>query len=95
MSLFLKLKKRAADNNPVRVALIGAGKFGSMYLSQAQRTPGVHLIAIADLSPARARDSLRRVGWDASRFGAASLEASRRLSCCPATTSPSPRPRRV
>lgn len=74
MSLFAKLKQRAAENRPVRVGLIGAGKFGSMYLSQAERVPGVHLIAVADLSPARARSSLARVGWAAERFSARSLE---------------------
>jgi predicted homoserine dehydrogenase-like protein len=74
MSLFAKLKNRAADANPIRVALIGAGKFGSMYLSQAPRTPGVHLICVADLSPTRARESLKRVGWDAGKFEARSLE---------------------
>ena len=73
MSLIQKLKKRAAESRPVRVAVIGAGKFGSMYLSQAPRTPGIHLVAVADLSPDRARASLTRVGWEASRFAATSL----------------------
>lgn len=36
------------------MALIGAGKFGSMYLAQVPKTPGLHLAAIADLSPAGA-----------------------------------------
>ncbi len=49
MSLHAKLLARAADNRPIRVGLIGAGKFGSMYLSQIPRTPGVHLVGIADL----------------------------------------------
>ncbi len=74
MSLIEKLKQRASDNNPVRVAIIGAGKFGSMYLSQAPRTPGIHLVAIADLSPTRAKESLTRVGWDESRYSATSLQ---------------------
>ncbi|QTL04710.1 flagellar biosynthesis protein FlgA [Aquabacter sp. L1I39] len=74
MSLFAKLKQRAAENRPVRVGLIGAGKFGSMYLSQAERVPGVHLIAVADLSPARACASLARVGWAAERLAARSPE---------------------
>jgi predicted homoserine dehydrogenase-like protein len=73
MSLIQKLKARAAEGRPVRVAVIGAGKFGSMYLSQAPRTPGIHLVALADLSPDRARASLTRVGWEASRFAATSL----------------------
>ena len=74
MSLIQKLKARAENNNPVRVGIIGAGKFGSMYLSQAPRTPGIHLVAVADLSPARAKESLARVGWDAPRYSASSLQ---------------------
>jgi predicted homoserine dehydrogenase-like protein len=74
MSLIQKLKARAENNRPVRVGIIGAGKFGSMYLSQAPRTPGIHLVAIADLSPQRAKESLARVGWDAPRYSATSLQ---------------------
>ena len=74
MSLIQKLKARAANNNPVRVGIIGAGKFGSMYLSQAPRTPGIHLVAVADLSPARAKESLARIGWDTARYSATSLQ---------------------
>jgi len=74
MSLIQKLKARAENNNPVRVGIIGAGKFGSMYLSQAPRTPGIHLVAVADLSPTRAKESLARVGWDAPRYSASSLQ---------------------
>ena len=58
----------------MRVAMIGAGKFGSMYLSQARRTPGLQILAIADLAPDRARASLARVGWEAARYGAKSLD---------------------
>lgn len=39
MNLYRLLKQREADQKPLRVALIGAGKFGSMFLSQVQRTP--------------------------------------------------------
>ena len=74
MSLIEKLKLRAANNNPVRIGIIGAGKFGSMYLSQAPRTPGIHLLAVVDLSPSRAKASLARVGWDEQRFSASSLQ---------------------
>jgi predicted homoserine dehydrogenase-like protein len=74
MSLHQKLLKRQADGKPVRVGLIGAGKFGSMYLAQVPRTPGVHLAAIADLSPDNARANLARVGWEAERTSAASID---------------------
>ena len=55
MNLHAMLGRRAEDGRPVRVGLIGAGKFGTMYLSQAARTPGIHVMAIADLDPERAR----------------------------------------
>ena len=76
MNLHKLLSHRAAQDRPLRVALIGAGKFGSMFLSQVRRTPGMHLVAIADLAPQRARDSLARVGWPAEQFAAASLVAA-------------------
>ena len=31
MGLFDGLKRRAAEGRPVRVGIVGAGKFGSMY----------------------------------------------------------------
>src|SRR5512138_3575545 len=78
MNLHRLLLDRAAQHRPVRVVLVGAGKFGSMYLSQARRTPGIHILAVCDLDPARARASLARVGWEPGRFGAASLEEAAR-----------------
>ena len=75
MNLHALLQRRQADGKPLRVGLIGAGKFGSMFLSQARRTPGIRLIAVADLSPARAREALARVGWPASGSGEVSQAA--------------------
>jgi predicted homoserine dehydrogenase-like protein len=63
VNLYAKLRQREAEGRPLRVGLIGAGKFGSMYLSQARRTPGVRLTAVADLDGDRARQALRYVGW--------------------------------
>lgn len=74
MNLFKKLQERAESGNPIRVGLIGAGKFGSMYLSQVPRTAGIHLLGITDLSVARAHQSLQRVGWHAERHSATSFE---------------------
>ncbi len=77
------LAARDAEKRPVRVVLVGAGKFGSMYLSQAQRTPGIHVMAVADLAPDSARASLARVGWLPERYGARSLdEAARERTTC-------------
>jgi len=73
MNLYRLLKQRAADGKPLRVLLIGAGKFGSMFLAQVPRMPGIHLVAVADLAPERARQSLARVGWTLERYQAKSL----------------------
>ena len=67
MNLFAKLQAQAAAGKPVRVGLIGAGKFGSMFLAQAPTTPGLEVSAIADLAPERARDAMATVGWDDAR----------------------------
>src|SRR5450755_4232659 len=76
MSLHAQLLRRTAENKPIRIGLIGAGKFGSMYLAQVPRTPGVHLVGIADLAPAAARANLARVGWNDEQTRAASLDAA-------------------
>ena len=68
MNLYRLLSQRAADNKPLRVALIGAGKFGTMFLAQARRTPGIHVVAVADLDPVRAREGLDPAGWEAVRY---------------------------
>jgi predicted homoserine dehydrogenase-like protein len=57
-----------AADRPVRVCLIGAGKFGSMFLSQVPKVPSIVVTDIVDLSPDRARQSCRRVGWDEKRI---------------------------
>ena len=74
MSLHTRLQQRAAEGRSIRIGLIGAGKFGAMYLAQIPRTPGVQLVAIADLSPDAARVNLERVGWKAGRAAAASAQ---------------------
>ncbi len=76
MNLYAKLQERAAASKPLRVGMIGAGKFGAMYLAQVPKTPGIHLAGIADLSPDNARLNLERVGWKPERYGAESLDAA-------------------
>ncbi|MGJ4993841.1 NAD(P)H-dependent oxidoreductase [Bradyrhizobium sp. HKCCYLS3077] len=63
MNLHAILQARAASGKPVRVALIGAGKFGSMFLSQVPHVAGLEVPVIVDLDPERARDACRTVGW--------------------------------
>jgi len=74
MSLHRQLQQLAANNQSIKVGLIGAGKFGSMYLSQIPTTPGVQLVGIADLSPAGVKKNLERVGWKNEQSNAKSLD---------------------
>jgi predicted homoserine dehydrogenase-like protein len=77
MNLHRLLAKRAAEARPVRVGLIGAGKFGTMFLAQARVTPGLHILGIADLQPERARRYMRAAGWPDEQMAAAGFDAAR------------------
>jgi predicted homoserine dehydrogenase-like protein len=75
MNLFRMLQARQAAGKPVRAALIGAGKFGSMFLSQVPHVPGLEAPVIIDLDPQRARDACKTVGWDDARIAATTFTA--------------------
>jgi len=70
MNLFHLLQARHAAGKCVRVALIGAGKFGSMFLSQVPHVPGLEVPDIIDIDRNRAREACRSVGWDEARIEA-------------------------
>jgi predicted homoserine dehydrogenase-like protein len=74
VNLYAKLQER--KDKPLRIGLIGAGKFAAMYIAQVPKTPGVHLVGIADIAPDYAKQNLERVGWKAEQYGAASLDAA-------------------
>lgn len=74
MNLHAKLLERAEQGRPIRVGLIGAGKFGSMFLAQAVRTPGIHVTAIIDLRPGVTREHLVLLGWPLERTAASSID---------------------
>jgi predicted homoserine dehydrogenase-like protein len=73
MNLHAKLLEREAAGRPVKVGIIGAGKFGTMFLSQARLTRGMHVVGIADLDVARARSQLDIANWPAEAYTATSL----------------------
>jgi predicted homoserine dehydrogenase-like protein len=68
------LLAREAEGRPVTVGLIGAGKFGTMFLSQVIRTRGMHMIAVADLDVSRARSQLKTAGWPDAAYAATSFD---------------------
>ena len=73
MNLHAKLLEREAAGKPVTVGVVGAGKFGTMFLSQARLTRGMHIVAVADLLVDRARNQLKTAGWPDASYAAASL----------------------
>jgi predicted homoserine dehydrogenase-like protein len=81
MNLMAKLRARVEAGRPVRVGLIGAGKFGSMFLSQVPTIPGLEVAVIADLDPDRARTACRAVGWDEARIAGTRFTDSGRAAC--------------
>ena len=78
MNISALLKRRQAEGRPVTAALIGAGKYGTMFLAQARTTPGMHVAAVADLRVERIRSQLRSACWPAEQYSASSVEAALR-----------------
>jgi len=70
MNLARLAAEAAARGRPVRAGLIGAGKFGTMFLAQVPHIAGLEVTAIADLDPDRARAACRTAGWDEAAIGA-------------------------
>lgn len=81
MNLMTGLRHRLGSGRPVRVALIGAGKFGSMFLAQVPSIEGLEVAMIADLDPDRAREACRTVGWDEGRITGTRFSADGREAC--------------
>ena len=63
MNLYSLLQQREDEGRPIRVGLIGAGRYGTMYLAQARNIPGVHVVAIADINVDRAKGAFDLVDW--------------------------------
>ncbi len=74
MNLHRMLLERKAAGKPVTIGLIGAGKFGLMFLSQVRQTDGMHLVGVADLNTARARSQLKLGCWPEEQHAAASID---------------------
>ncbi|NBS27171.1 MAG: flagellar biosynthesis protein FlgA, partial [Gammaproteobacteria bacterium] len=74
MNLFKKLQERAANDNLIRVGMIGAGKFGTMFLAQAMRIPAIHIVSVVDLNPSNAISNMKLVGWADEATCASSID---------------------
>src|SRR5919205_424454 len=73
MNLHSLLQKRTATQGPIRVGVIGAGKFASMFLTQALNSEGIHVVGVADIDVPKAKAALQRTGWPAERYAAGSF----------------------
>jgi len=73
MNLSAMLAARADMDDPVRIGLIGAGKFGSMFLNQALFTKGIHVVAVADLDPEAVRRRCISQGWPREQMAASTV----------------------
>lgn len=73
MNLSALLAARVDEGRPLRIGLIGAGKFGSMILAQAKFIEGYHIAGIADLDVDKARASLALTGWQSDDYSAPSM----------------------
>ncbi|MGE8130442.1 NAD(P)H-dependent oxidoreductase [Methylobacterium sp. NPDC080182] len=74
MNLYRLLRERQEAGRPVTVALIGAGKYGTMFLAQARTTPGMQIVAVVDLDVTRAARQLASCHWPAEQVAARSCE---------------------
>src|SRR5579864_6338476 len=81
MNLQSLLAARVDANKPVRAGLIGAGKFGSMFLAQVPSIAGLEVAVISDLDPERAKAACRNVGWDAGRIARTRFAERGRDAC--------------
>ena len=77
-SLLQELAARAEVGKPLRVGVIGAGKFATMFFSQARRLNGLHLAGAVDLSRDKSVQAFRRAGWPGEQFGAGDLAEAMR-----------------
>lgn len=57
------LDKKVKDKKPIKIGLIGCGKFGTMFLNQSINFSGIKIVGIADLKMEKILSSLERIGW--------------------------------
>lgn len=78
MNLYSMLQNRKSTAGPIRVGVIGAGKFSSMFLTQAVHSDGFHVVAVADIDVQKAKGALERTGWPAERYAAGTFDEALR-----------------
>ncbi len=63
MSLHTLLCKREEEKRPIRIGMVGAGRYGAMFLAQSRFIPGMDVYGVADLNLEKARGACVSAGW--------------------------------
>ena len=82
-SLLKSLAIQSERGVPLRVGVVGAGKFSTMFLSQARFLSGLHIVGIVDLSRRKALTAVKRACWPVEQYCAKNFsEAFKKGSTC-------------
>ena len=63
MNMFNLLKQREAIGKPIRVGIIGAGRYSAQFIAQLPFIPGIQLVSVAELDIGKAREVCTKAGW--------------------------------
>jgi len=61
MELFKHLQKRESESNPIRIGIVGCGQMGSGMIHVTHQTPGMRIMAMADIDPKRPSSTLKKL----------------------------------
>jgi len=61
MEMLEHLRKRESEEDPVKVGIVGCGQMGSGMVHVTHQTPGMRIVAIADIDPERPRSTLKNL----------------------------------
>ena len=78
MNLFTRLQAHHQAGKTIPIAMIGAGKFATMFLAQLRKLPAIHLACLVDLNPEGAKQNLALAGWPEEGYDAADIDTALR-----------------
>jgi predicted homoserine dehydrogenase-like protein len=76
MNLFTRLQAHHQAGKSIPIAIIGAGKFATMFLAQLRKLPAIHLACLVDLNPETAKQNLQLAGWPEDSFAAPTIDSA-------------------
>ena len=76
MNLFTRLHAHHQAGKSITIAMIGAGKFATMFLAQLRKLPAIHLACLVDLNPETAKQNLQLAGWSEDSFAAPTIDSA-------------------